>query len=256
MTGRQFLDVLQHNTDPLLNGHIPPHPEVKPTTAPPPAMPVVNLPPGDTLQRFNTIRSIHCVKQISECLAKFGMRWGYMSWNQRYQSEAASMLETLHLRLREFDGIVAARRPSMWHASSSASSVTSSSAASQAYRSPQSLTSSSAVHRQPSITAHHMASFGDSGPAPQVTPPLYYHQQAPSQQPPMQPWETQTSFFEPSGGQAFSFGQPVSQPGRSSAHGNPNLQFANWGGYGGASSVPDTLDEENAVPPNAQSWNA
>ena len=78
MTGRQFLDVLQHNTDPLLNGHIPPHPEVKPTTAPPPAMPVVNLPPGDTLQRFNTIRSIHCVKQISECLAKFGMRWGYM----------------------------------------------------------------------------------------------------------------------------------------------------------------------------------
>ncbi|KAI6865354.1 hypothetical protein KC323_g4381 [Hortaea werneckii] len=252
MTGRQFLDVLQHNTDPLLNGHIPPHPEVKPTTAPPPAMPVVNLPPGDTLQRFNTIRSIHCVKQISECLAKFGMRWGYMSWNQRYQSEAASMLETLHLRLREFDGIVAARRPSMWHASSSASSVTSSSAASQAYRSPQSLTSSSAVHRQPSITAHHMASFGDSGPAPQVTPPLYYHQQAPSQQPPMQPWETQTSFFEPSGGQAFSFGQPVSQPGRSSAHGNPNLQFANWGGYGGASSVPDTLDEENAVQQNAR----
>ncbi|KAI7616004.1 hypothetical protein KC346_g6219 [Hortaea werneckii] len=140
----------------------------------------------------------------------------------------------------------------MWHASSSASSVTSSSAASQAYRSPQSLTSSSAVHRQPSITAHHMASFGDSGPAPQVTPPLYYHQQAPSQQPPMQPWETQTSFFEPSGGQAFSFGQPVSQPGRSSAHGNPNLQFANWGGYGGASSVPDTLDEENAVQQNAR----
>ncbi|RMY11521.1 hypothetical protein D0867_08053 [Hortaea werneckii] len=256
MTGRQFLDVLQHNTDPLLNGHIPPHPEVKPTTAPPPAMPVVNLPPGDTLQRFNTVRSIHCIKQISECLAKFGMRWGYMSWNQRYQSETASMLETLHLRLREFDGISFARRPSMWHASSSASSVTSSSAASQAYRSPQSLTSSSAVYRQPSITAHHMANFGDSGPAPQVTPPLYYHQQTPSQQPPIQPWETQTSFFEPSGGQPFSFGQPVSQPGRSSAHGNPNLQFANWSGYGGTSSVPDTLDEESAVPPNSQSWNA
>lgn len=178
------------------------------------------------------------------------------SWNQRYQSETASMLETLHLRLREFDGISAARRPSMWHASSSASSVTSSSTASQAYRSPQSLTSSSAVYRQPSITAHHMANFGDSGPAPQVTPPLYYHQQTSSQQPPMQPWEIQTSFFEPSGGQAFSFGQPMSQPGRSSAHGNPNLQFANWSGYGGASSIPDTLDEESAVPPNSQSWNA
>ncbi|KAI6794980.1 hypothetical protein KC366_g9738 [Hortaea werneckii] len=140
----------------------------------------------------------------------------------------------------------------MWHASSSASSVTSSSAASQAYRSPQSLNSGSAVYRQPSITAHHMASFGDSGPAPQVTPPLYYHQQTSSQQPSMQPWETQTSFFEPSGGRSFSFGQPVSQPGRASAHGNPNLQFANWSGYGGVSSIPDTLDEENAVQQNAQ----
>ncbi|KAI7017113.1 hypothetical protein KC332_g15195 [Hortaea werneckii] len=140
----------------------------------------------------------------------------------------------------------------MWHASSSASSVTSSSAASQAYRSPQSLNSGSAVYRQPSIAAHHMASFGDSGPAPQVTPPLYYHQQTSSQQPPMQSWETQTSFFEPSGGQSFSFGQPASQPGRSSAHGNPNLQFANWSGYGGVSSIPDTLDEENAVQQDAQ----
>jgi len=78
MTGRQFLDVLQHNTDPLLNGYMPPHPEVKPTAAPPPVMPVVHLPPGDTLQHFNTVRSIHCIKQITECLSKFGIRWGYM----------------------------------------------------------------------------------------------------------------------------------------------------------------------------------
>ena len=40
MTGRQFLDVLQHNTNMLLNGTVPPHPEVKPTAAPPPPMPV------------------------------------------------------------------------------------------------------------------------------------------------------------------------------------------------------------------------
>lgn len=78
MTGRQFLDVLQHNTDALLNGHIPPHPEVKPTSAPPPAMPVLQLPPGETLPRSNTVRSIRCIKQISDCLSKFGIRWGYM----------------------------------------------------------------------------------------------------------------------------------------------------------------------------------
>lgn len=78
MTGRQFLDVLQHSTEPLLNGNIPPHPEVKPTAAPPPAMPVVPLPPGDTLPRFNTVRSIQCIKQITECLSRFGLRWGYM----------------------------------------------------------------------------------------------------------------------------------------------------------------------------------
>ena len=78
MTGRQFLDVLQHNTDMLLSGQIPPHPEVKPTTSPPPPTPVVPLPPGETLPRFNTWRSIHCIKQITDCLARFGIRWGYM----------------------------------------------------------------------------------------------------------------------------------------------------------------------------------
>lgn len=78
MTGRQFLDVLQQNLDGLLSGHIPPHPEVKPTAAPPPPMPVVPLPPGETLLRFNTVRSISCIKQITELLSRFGIRWGYM----------------------------------------------------------------------------------------------------------------------------------------------------------------------------------
>ncbi|KAK3725174.1 hypothetical protein LTR37_000685 [Vermiconidia calcicola] len=78
MTGRQFLDVLQHNTEMLLDGFIPPLPEVKPTTAPPPPMPVCTLPPGETIQRFNVVRSITCIKQMTECLARFGLRWGYM----------------------------------------------------------------------------------------------------------------------------------------------------------------------------------
>jgi hypothetical protein len=78
MTGRQFLEVLRLNTDMLLSGMIPPHPEVKPTTAPPPPMPVANLPPNETVQRFNTVRSINCIVQITNILAKFGIRWGFV----------------------------------------------------------------------------------------------------------------------------------------------------------------------------------
>ena len=78
MTGRQFLDVLSTSADMLLSGGNPPHPEVKPTTAPPPPMPVPQLPPGETLQRFNIMRSINCIKQITDCLARFGVRWGFM----------------------------------------------------------------------------------------------------------------------------------------------------------------------------------
>lgn len=78
MTGRQFLDVLQHNLDGLLNGHMPPHPEVKPTAAPPPPMPMAHIPSGDSIVRFNAERSIRCIKQIAECLSRFGIRWGYM----------------------------------------------------------------------------------------------------------------------------------------------------------------------------------
>ena len=78
MTGRQFLDVLQHSSDMLLNALIPPNPEVKPTAAAPPPVPMVPPPSGETLHRFTLIRSINCIKQTTECLARFGIRWGYM----------------------------------------------------------------------------------------------------------------------------------------------------------------------------------
>ena len=84
MTGRQFLDVLQQSSDTLLNGQLPPLPDVKPNTIRPPILPDVHLPNGDTIQHFNTTRSINCIKQITECLSLFGIRWGYM----RYANEA------------------------------------------------------------------------------------------------------------------------------------------------------------------------
>ena len=78
MTGRQFLDVLLHSTEVILSGVVPQHPEVKLTASPPPPMPVAPLPPGETVQRFNIVRSITCIRQITECLQRFGTRWGYM----------------------------------------------------------------------------------------------------------------------------------------------------------------------------------
>lgn len=78
MTGRQFLDVMVHNSEELLSGAIPEPPKVAPCSDPPPAIPEVQIPPGDTIQHFNTVRSIRCVKQITECLSRFGIRWGYM----------------------------------------------------------------------------------------------------------------------------------------------------------------------------------
>jgi len=78
MIGRQFLDVLQHSSELLLNGSVPAHPEVKPSAASPPAMPTPPLPSGESLLRFNLIRSITCINNITACLAHFGVRWGYM----------------------------------------------------------------------------------------------------------------------------------------------------------------------------------
>jgi hypothetical protein len=78
MTGRQFLDVLQSNTEGLLSGVIPPRPEVKAHGRPPPPLPPIHIPPGDNAQHYNTARSINCIRQISDCLSRFGVRWGYM----------------------------------------------------------------------------------------------------------------------------------------------------------------------------------
>lgn len=68
---------------------------------------------------------------------------------------------------------------------------------------------------------------------------------------------------------AFDFNEapPVPQPAPfASSHGNshayphnrpshhPTQQFAGWSGYGRPGGAPDTLDEENAVPPHSNPW--
>jgi hypothetical protein len=279
MTGRQFLDVLQHNIDGLLNGHVPPHPEVKPSTTSPPPMPVVPLPPGDTVLHFNTVRSITCIKQITECLSRFGIRWGYMryvlnsidhgspliilSWNQRYQSETASMLEDLNTRLREMGG---PRRPSMWVHHDSTGSINSSTGGSMSYPSNQSEYSTTpSTYQQSNMSMHNTPTPSIAGLAPQQISPDPYQQLQPSfsmpqYQQPQQQQQQQHHFQQP----IYDFGQPppppvfqnyVPQYQPLTTHGRPSVQFANWSGYSTQGSHADTLDDENEVDPSSNPWN-
>ncbi|GAB7364384.1 hypothetical protein MBLNU230_g4927t1 [Neophaeotheca triangularis] len=249
MTGRQFLDVLNHNADGLLNGQVPPLPEVLPSTAPPPQMPNIPLPPGETVQHFNTNRSIRCLKQTTDCLARFGIRWGYMSWNQRFQKEIEPMLENLHLRRRELQDM-GQRRPSMWHHSSAGS--ISSSNVSLYQRSAHNSAAGQSVYQPTPPLLNHSSSYGESsdgrhGSSPQYQTqtqtvfqqPQYSFTQAtmPQSQPPSQYFVTPQQF------DINSHAQPYPNP---SAYAAPTQQFAGWQGYGGP-SVPDTLDEENAA---------
>lgn len=50
--------------------------------------------------------------------------------------------------------------------------------------------------------------------------------------------------------QQFNFNDPSMVMQHPGFNINPHSQFGAWGGYNGP-SVPDTLDEENAVPPTS-----
>ena len=278
MTGRQFLDVLQHNTEMLLNGLIPPHPEVKPTTAPPPPMPVAPLPPGETVQCFNTVRSINCIKQITECLARFGIRWGYMryacrvsyqrqsidyqnSWNQRYQTETSGLLDELNQRLGELDEMNGNRRPSMWQQQGSTGSIPSSNGSISYHSPPQGVAHPSAMYQPPPPPPQmpQIPSFNEAGLAQRISPPQFHQQ--PNLYPQQQYQVPQNIQFsqphqqyqhpQPQSYQQFNVNDPAfANPAFSQ---RPSQQFATWTGYGGV-SVHDKPDDENAVPPKSNPW--
>jgi hypothetical protein len=94
MTGRQFIEVLQGNEDRLLSGIIPDPPLVPVDSAPPPPAP-------HTRRDFqkNLARSITCIKRLTDCLGLFGLRWGYMSWRDRFQRDSESLLSSLNQRV-------------------------------------------------------------------------------------------------------------------------------------------------------------
>ncbi|KAI5199484.1 hypothetical protein AUEXF2481DRAFT_142262 [Aureobasidium subglaciale EXF-2481] len=94
MTGRQFIEVLQGNEDRLLSGIIPDPPHVPVDSAPPPPAPHT---PRDFQK--NLMRSITCIKRLTDCLGLFGLRWGYMSWRDRFQRDSESLLSSLNQRV-------------------------------------------------------------------------------------------------------------------------------------------------------------
>ncbi|KAF2143635.1 uncharacterized protein K452DRAFT_357287 [Aplosporella prunicola CBS 121167] len=126
MTGRQFVDVLSRNQDFLLTQH----PVLSPAasvstieeaidplaqgteTAPPPfpeSMYGVETTFSPTQQ---TIRAISTITNFTSILARFGLRFGYINWRDRFQQESAALLAQLQFRSQQ-------RTPDqghrMWH---------------------------------------------------------------------------------------------------------------------------------------------
>ncbi|KAK5019758.1 hypothetical protein LTR16_000264 [Cryomyces antarcticus] len=94
MVGRHLLDVLNQEQERILSGIIPPPPAV-PSDSPGP-------PPLLSMQQYasNTARSVTCIKQITDILDRFGKRWGYHQWRNRFQNDSENTLMDLEHRRR------------------------------------------------------------------------------------------------------------------------------------------------------------
>jgi hypothetical protein len=110
MTGRQFVDVLSRNLDLILD----PRPVVPPTTlaaqvesedplAPPaqisaPPFPSPQIPDGQMMPLDPTIRAINAINDFTSVLSKFGLRFGFTHWRDRFQRESAALSAQLYQR--------------------------------------------------------------------------------------------------------------------------------------------------------------
>ncbi|KAF2182361.1 Zn(II)2Cys6 cluster transcripitional activator [Zopfia rhizophila CBS 207.26] len=110
MTGRQFVDVLSRNFDVILDPitPTPPAPSVPPSNsedplAPPvevfaPPFPAPLIPDGQTLAQDPTTRAINAINDFTTILSRFGLRFGYTHWRDRFQRESAALLSQLYHR--------------------------------------------------------------------------------------------------------------------------------------------------------------
>jgi hypothetical protein len=104
MTGRQFVDVLSRNLDTILD----PRPAVPPTlvgtqveSEDPLAPPTqVNAPPfpSSSLGEDPNTRAINALNDYITLLSRFGLRFGFIHWRDRFQRESASLSAQLHQR--------------------------------------------------------------------------------------------------------------------------------------------------------------
>ena len=179
------------------------------------------------------------------------------------------MLDDLSHRLRELDIMAGVRRPSMWQHTSSTGSL--GSIHSSQYQSPP----HDSAQGQPVYSSPHNSAQGRplyQSPHNSAQGPQFYQQTAPA----VQPMQSHTGYNEPLAhvsppahqhrpsiaglyGQPGAYPPSLQQPSAAPRQQlppqfpAPSQQFASWGGYSRA-SMPDTLDEENAVPPNSNPW--
>lgn len=119
MTGRQFIDVLMRNQESLLSPNPPQAPPIRsppidpdadvdplapaPTVAPPP-LPTPDVPSTTsdpstaTLPKDRTTRAIHAIQEYNTILSRFGLRFGLITWSDRFQRESAPLLTQLYQR--------------------------------------------------------------------------------------------------------------------------------------------------------------
>lgn len=168
------------------------------------------------------------------------------------------MLEQLTQRLRDLDELAAiARRQSMWPHHNSASSIGSNDGSVSMAAQPM-MTGASppgvlypaghtpavgVLSTPPYQPQQSLGAYSLNGTGFMTSPPQA-HQASPP--PPAGLYSYNSGLSQP------QHGQPGQQhPMTGSMHSHPTHQFANWGGISAPPPAggPDTLDEENAVPP-------
>ncbi|KAF2473540.1 uncharacterized protein BDR25DRAFT_386331 [Lindgomyces ingoldianus] len=110
MTGRQFVDVLSRNLDVILDPMppTPPAPSVPPSTSedplappaqiPPPTFPSPIIPDGQSTPKDPTTRAINAINDFTTILSRFGLRFGFTHWRDRFQRESSALQSQLYHR--------------------------------------------------------------------------------------------------------------------------------------------------------------
>lgn len=110
MTGRQFVDVLSRNLDALLDPlpPIPPAPLIPESTSDDPLAPPVQTPappfPSPTVPEDQTTlptpvnRAMEAINDFTTILSRFGLRFGFTHWRDRFQRESGALLAQLYHR--------------------------------------------------------------------------------------------------------------------------------------------------------------